>query len=92
MAKTAYSQIITDEAKASTALENLEVWKQSEQWTKADGQYIPLLENWLVREQWTVKPAKLAVPQGASGQLGEAELEAIRRVLAEPVEPLEEEG
>lgn len=69
-----------------TALENLREWKRSEQWIKEAGQYIPYLSNWLQRGIWRTRPAKYAVPIGASGELGEAEIEAIRRVLAmEPV-------
>lgn len=48
---------------------------------------MPYLSNWIVRGTWAVRPAKLAVPTGASGQLGEAELEAIQQVLAQPVDP-----
>lgn len=50
---------------------------------------------WLSREQDRARPGtspqlpprygKPEIPKGASGQLGEAELEAIRRVMAQPV-------
>ena len=73
--------ISTDDA--NQALENLKLWKRSDQWTKAGGQYIPHLHNWLIRGIWREKPIKMAIPSGASGELGEAELEAIRRVLQE---------
>lgn len=61
--------------------ENLKQWKLSEQWEKAGGRYIPMLENFLRRGIWRGKPDRLAVPKGASGALGEAELEAIRKAL-----------
>lgn len=77
---------ITSEADADQAVEGLKLWKQSEQWTKDNGQYVPYLDNWLNRGIWRTKPAKMAIPYGASGELGEAELEAIRRVLAEDVD------
>lgn len=64
--------------------ERLEVWKQSEQWNKAGGQYIPSMKNWLLRATWQETPVKMAIPQGAGGVLGQAELEAIQRVLAMP--------
>lgn len=75
----------------SSAYANLEAWKQSEQWTKDGGTYIPMLVNWLTRGIWQTKPDKTVIPKGASGELGEAELEAIRRVLAEPIEPDEDQ-
>ena len=71
-------------AKDGVIQERLELWKQSEQWNKADGQYIPAMKNWLLRATWQETPVKLAIPQGASGVLGPAELEAIQRVLAMP--------
>lgn len=61
--------------------ENLKQWKLSEQWEKAGGRYIPMLENFLRRGIWRGRPDRLAVPKGASGALGEAELEAIRKAL-----------
>ena len=67
-------------------LESLRQWKQSEQWNKDDGKYIPYLGNWLLRGTWTEKPDKMEIPKGASGELGEAELEAIRRVLSQPLD------
>lgn len=74
---------------ASSMLGSLRQWKQSEQWNKDDGKYIPYLVNWIMRCTWLEKPDKMEIPKGASGELGEAELEAIRRVLAQPVD---EEG
>ena len=71
-AKDAYSQCIPDDKSGAQAFENLTLWKQSEQWAKDAGQYVPYLSNWIVRGTWAVRPAKLAVPTGASGQLGEA--------------------
>lgn len=71
-------------AKDGVIQERLEIWKQSEQWNKAGGQYIPSMKNWLLRATWQETPVKMAIPQGASGALGPAELEAIQRVLAMP--------
>ena len=56
---------------------------QSEQWNKDDGKYIPYLVNWILRGTWAAKPDKMAIPKGASGELGEAEMDAIRRVLTD---------
>ena len=77
----AFAQVATSPEAGAEMLENLRLWKQSEQWNKDGGKYIPYLVNWILRGTWQTKPAKLANPCGASGELGDAELEAIRRVL-----------
>lgn len=70
-----------------TAIQNLEAWKNSDQWRKDGGQYVPFLANWIERGIWQTRPPKKGIPMGASGELGEAEMEAIRRILVEsPVE------
>ena len=84
----AYIQVCPDSA--LSMLESLRQWKQSEQWDKDDGKYIPYLVNWIMRGIWMDKPDKMAIPKGASGELGDAELEAIRRVLSQPVEDVSE--
>ena len=81
---------ITSSEDADKAIANLKLWKQSQQWSKCGGQYIPHLQNWLSRGIWREKPTKMAVPVGASGELGEAELEAIRRVLEQDMEETED--
>lgn len=86
-AKDAYVQYISDDTSGAVAFENLKRWKHSEQWAKDGGQYVPYLSNWIARGTWSTQPIKMEVPMGASGELGEAELEAIRRLLAEPDEP-----
>lgn len=73
------------------ATENLATWKNSRDWSKDDGQYVPGLTRYLTSGMWADKPKKTELPKGASGELGEAELEAIRRVLAEPMEPAEDQ-
>lgn len=82
-AEDAFRQVVCTWEDFSLMEENLKLWKQSEQWDKEDGKYIPYLGNWLLRGTWREKPTKLAIPKGASGELGEAELDAIRRVLAD---------
>ena len=83
-AEDAFRQVVCTEEDIRLMGENLELWKQSEQWNKENGRFIPYLCNWILRGTWRERPAKMAVPKGASGELGEAELEAIRRVLAQP--------
>lgn len=82
-AEDAFRQVVCTWEDCKLMEENLKLWKQSEQWDKEDGKYIPYFSNWLLRGSWREKPIKMVVPQGASGELGEAELEAIRRVLAD---------
>ena len=82
----AFRMDITSHDEAVEAMENLKSWKQSEQWRKNGGQFVPYLCNWLLRGTWRVRPTNVVIPQGASGVLGEAELEAIRRVLEQDME------
>lgn len=91
-AMVAYNAHVISQVDAAECLSALDDWKRSEQWAKDGGQYIPSLQHWLERELWTIKPPqKNTVPKGASGELGEAELEAIRQSLAwEPPENFDE--
>ena len=58
--------------------------KQSAQWKKNDGEFIPHPTTWLNEGRWEDELAKSnEIPKGASGTLGRAELEAIHRVLQE---------
>ena len=59
----------------------LENHKQSAQWVKDGGQFIPHPTTWLNQRRWESElPRDNSVPKGCSG-FGEAELEAIRRML-----------
>lgn len=71
------------------AVSNLPCWKNSSDWQKNNGQYIPGIIRYIESGMFQRKPPSPDIPTGASGELGEAELEAIRRVLAQPVD---EEG
>lgn len=71
---------------ASSILSSLEAWKQSGQWTEDGGRFIPDAANFLTKGYWRSSPPparKEATPKGASGELGAAELEAIRQILGE---------
>lgn len=81
-AQKAYRASIHTEADARTAVENLAAWKSSEQWNKAGAQYVPSMSRWLTEGIWQSRPTRMAAR--ASGELGQAELEAIQRVLQEP--------
>lgn len=75
----------------SEALENLRRWLDSEQWQKDSGQYVPNLTRWINQRLWETIPPMPRLPTGASGRLGEAEREAIQRVLQEEIKPLPED-
>lgn len=67
-----------------TLLDGIEKWKNSAQWCKDNGQFIPYPATWLNGRRWEDTPVMdNRIPKGASGQLGDAELEAIQRVLRE---------
>lgn len=85
-AEDAFRQVVCTDDDIRLMSESLELWKHSEQWDKEKGKYIPYMCNWILRGTWRERPAKMAVPKGGSGELGEAELEAIRRVLAQDPE------
>lgn len=58
----------------------LECWKNSRQWRQDNGRFIPKAENFL-KEKYVLQAPDGAVPRGASGYLGKAELEAIERLM-----------
>lgn len=64
----------------------LEAWKKSPMWIDDGPRYIPCADKWLHDERWTITPPAASgkrkdVPMGASGRLGEAELEAIQQAM-----------
>ena len=63
----------------------LDAWKKSGQWADDGGRYIPSAAKWLGKRRWESPPnyARKGAGVTASCELGEAELEAIARVLRE---------
>ena len=63
----------------------LDSWKKSGQWADEGGRYIPSAAKWLAKKRWECppNPARKGAGVTASCELGEAELEAIARVLRE---------
>lgn len=55
-------------------------WLQTKQWKKENGLFIPRAAKFLEERHYAHLPGD-HIPMGASGALGEAELEAIRRVM-----------
>ena len=72
---------------AEQILSALAAWKKSSQWTEDGDRFVPNAAKFLSQKHWLSIPkpgtGKNTVPKGASGQLGEAELEAIQRLLKE---------
>lgn len=74
------------ESLVEAMLSAIETQKKSAQWVKDGGQFIPNPATWLNQERWNdelPQATRQEIPKGASGELGDAELEAIRRVLAD---------
>ena len=82
MAMDAFRRTIGSESDLEEAIGNLRLWKQSEQWNKDAGQYVPYLDNWLNKGIWNMKPRKLVTGTGPR-ELDEDEIAAIRRMMAE---------
>ena len=51
----------------------------SDQWRKDGGKYIPGPEKWLLEKRWTDE----VEVSGATCSLGEAEMDAIKKVLSQ---------
>lgn len=80
-AKKAFEKV---SAPLETLLTAIDRQKCSEQWSKDGGQFIPNPATWLNQERWNdelPQTTRQEIPKGASGELGNAELEAIQRVL-----------
>jgi len=65
-----------------TACDAVMLWLRSEQWKREKGRFIPRAAKFLLERHFEDAP-KEAIPMGASGVLGEAEMESIRMILAE---------
>lgn len=83
----AWRKLAPSKEQAEMIIRNLKAWKISGEWTGNGGRYIPKAADFLSKKTyWGAAPSPCkdyAIPKGASGELGEAELEAIRRVLRE---------
>lgn len=82
----AFSAFLKTDVPLQTLLDAIETQKKSAQWCKDNGQFIPHPATWLNGRRWEDEfPMDCSIPKGASGEYGEAELEAIRRILAEDI-------
>ena len=92
----AWKQLNPDAQTVQAIKAGLSAWKRSGQWLDDGGRFIPSAAKWLSKRRWECPPApgKQPIPKGASGKLGQAELEAIQQALARQapdLPPLEEE-
>lgn len=78
----AWKDICITEGTAALILAGLDRWNNSLEWEKEGGRYIPRPAKWLSELRWQEHP-KEKVCMGATGKLGDAELEAIQRLLKE---------
>ena len=64
-------------------LEAVRQQQGSDQWNREGGRFIPSPARWLEEKRWQDRLTQnTAIPKGASGQLGTAELEAIEAMMA----------
>ena len=63
-------------------MDGLNRWLDSKNWKQEDGRFVPKPAKWL-EEEWFLQSPVQVIPQGASGELGQAELEAIAQLLKE---------
>lgn len=80
-AADAWKDICVNENIPAQILAGLDRWRNSLEWEKENGRYIPRPARWLSDLRWQEHP-KEKIPMGA-GELGKAELEAIQRLLKE---------
>ena len=73
-------QSVTEKHDIALILSRLEIWRRSKEWAREDGRFIPKPEKWLA-EEWFLRSPPTTVPLGATGELGQAELEAIQKLL-----------
>lgn len=87
-AYSAWRSLAPSRQTAKAILSALEAWKKSNRWLDDNGEYVPSAANFLAKGYWKSPPVPAqpkGIPMGASGVLGEAELEAIQKVLREEV-------
>lgn len=81
----AWKKLNPDEERAKEILSNLEAWKKSRRWRQDDGGYIPNAANFLDPGKGYLgkypKPMEDSGKVAPSMTLGDAEMEAIARVL-----------
>lgn len=79
----AFESFVPD-GQEQAALDALDKWKKSEQWTDDGGRFVPGLSKWLVQGLWKCPPEQAPEQwQGGLRALDQDEVEAIRRMFQE---------
>ena len=84
-AEAAFAKVVVP---VQDLLDAIEAQNKSAQWMKDGGQFIPHPATWLNGKRWldqvvVATESRKGVPMGATGELGEEELEAIRKMMGE---------
>lgn len=64
------------------ACKGLHRWKASKQWARENGRFIPRAVKFLEERHYDDMPPA-EIPRGATGELGQAEMEALAQILRE---------
>ena len=75
----AWRETVTDPI---AVMNSLREWLQCPEWLRENGRFVPKPEKWL-RQRYFEETPKGVVYRGATGELGEAEIQAIRAMVAE---------
>lgn len=94
----AWHKIAPDEPSRRSIMDALERWKKSGAWQQEYPRFVPPAAKWLRDRRWEGPiPAPAKTGSGGPGwtagkrELDEAELEAVRRIMAEPVQEMDEQ-
>jgi hypothetical protein len=74
-----FDGVITDPADVFAGLKR---WKESSQWTRDGGQYIPGLDKWLSGKRWRDTPTPYVAPSGGGSRV-QGVREDARRIMQE---------
>ena len=79
----AWCALRPDSVTADEIISALNAWKASSRWAEDGGRFIPQASKFLSKEHWRSPPSSAALTAPKKRQLGEAEIEAIHRILAD---------
>lgn len=76
-----FKSVIKTDEDAILARKNFAAWMQSANWKNENARYVPRFDNFVIKGYWRRPPPELHSSMWGSGDLGAAELEAIKKVL-----------
>ena len=80
-ARVAFDKAIDSFEDAQLAMDSLTAWKDTKQWGKENGQYVPYMNNWFDRDLWRVIPEADEKLDGQNREPDSDEIAAIRRLM-----------